>query len=60
MPALANGNTFAVTYQKLIEIDPKGKESVFFTNNRQTYILAARKLPNGDCVLIDNDGTGTA
>jgi hypothetical protein len=56
---LPNGNTFVSSIKKLVEIDPTGKERVLYTNTGfETGITTARKLPNGQIVLIENGGGG--
>jgi outer membrane protein assembly factor BamB len=52
---LANGNTFIVTRDQLLEVDPAGK--VTFTHSRPRRDLrAGRKLPGGEVVLITAAG----
>jgi hypothetical protein len=54
---LANGKTFVVTIKKLLEVDPKGTETVLYTHTRPGSLVAAKKLRSGQTVAIDSDGT---
>jgi hypothetical protein len=52
---LANGNTFIVMQNRLVELDRQGKEA--FTLQRQNHdIFRARKLKNGEVVFVTNQG----
>lgn len=53
---LANGNTFVVMQNRLLEIDRQGNE-VFSMNRPNHDIFRARKLRNGEVVFILNTGT---
>jgi HEAT repeat protein len=52
---LRNGNTFIITRQGLHEVTRAGKE--VFHLNRQNFndIMAARKLPNGQMVVVSSN-----
>ena len=52
---LANGNTFIVTPFQILEIDPAGKERILAERSGPSFV-AARKLPNGQVVIVDSDG----
>jgi HEAT repeats/PQQ-like domain len=52
---LANGNTFVATRNRLLEVDPSGKE--VFTHPRPVRdVCAARTFPNGQRVLVTPEG----
>jgi hypothetical protein len=53
---LENGNTFIVSIEAVVEVDRSGKE-VWRHNRPGPYLLAARKLRNGQVVVMDGDGT---
>src|SRR5581483_8417484 len=55
---LANGNTFVVCRNHLLELDPKGKE-VFNIPLSGNMITAARKWPNGDITYLTSAGLFT-
>jgi hypothetical protein len=52
---LANGNTFIVMQNQLLEVDNKGKE--VFAINRNHDIVKGMKLRNGDVAVVTNQGT---
>src|SRR4029077_9522767 len=55
---LANGNTFVVMQNRLVELDRNGNEA--FTMNRVNHdIFRARKLRNGEVVYVTNSGAFT-
>lgn len=55
---LANGNTFVVMQNRLVELDRAGNEA--FTMNRANHdIFRARKLRNGEVVYVTNSGAFT-
>jgi HEAT repeat protein len=53
---LANGNTFIVCRNQLVEVTKDGKE--VFTHNRPDYaIMGAHKLRNGKIIFFTNNGS---
>jgi hypothetical protein len=52
---LANGNYFIAARRQLMEIT-RDKKTKFSYGTGATYIAAARKMPNGDVIMIDNVG----
>jgi hypothetical protein len=52
---LANGQTFIATRRQLLIVEPDGKE-VFTYFQQNTSITAARRLRNGDMVLVTSGG----
>jgi hypothetical protein len=48
---LANGNTFIVTDQQIVEVDNKGDEVFNYKRPLET-IRKATKLPNGDMIVV--------
>jgi hypothetical protein len=54
---LSNGNTFIVSTTVLLEVDPRGKEKILYTSEQLGTLLVARKLRNGQIVVIHGDGT---
>jgi hypothetical protein len=52
---LANGNYFISARRQLVEIT-RDKKIKFSSGTGATYIAAARKMPNGDVIMIDNVG----
>jgi hypothetical protein len=52
---LRTGHTFVVTRDQLLEMDRDGK--IVFSLRRPSDISTARKLRNGDVVLLTNTGT---
>ena len=52
---LANGQTFIATRRQLLIVEPDGKE-VFTYFQRNTSITAARRLRNGDMVIVTSGG----
>ncbi len=55
---LANGNTFVVMQNRLVELERSGKEA--FSLNRPSHdIFRARKLRNGEVVFVTNNGMFT-
>jgi HEAT repeat protein len=52
---LANGHTFIVCRNQLLEVDRAGKE-ILTIAHRLHDILAARKLPNGHIICLTNRG----
>jgi hypothetical protein len=55
---LANGNTFIVARQQLLELDRTGKE-VFSYFHRRGSICAALKTRKGEILLVDSSGLFT-
>jgi hypothetical protein len=53
---LANGNTFIATREGLLEIDPAGKEVYTWYPRGGELIMRARKLANGETVLVTSLG----
>jgi HEAT repeat protein len=51
---LPDGNTFIACRHQVVEVDREGKEVLSVT--RPGYILAARKLRNGEVALVTNQG----
>src|SRR5207244_742446 len=52
---LANGNTFVVMQHRLAEYD-RNKKEVFSMQHPQANIFRARKLRNGEIVMVANTG----
>jgi hypothetical protein len=52
---LPNGNTFIVTRQQIIEVNPQGK-TVFTHTPANQFIAGAKRLRNGEMMLITNQG----
>ncbi len=52
---LANGHTFIVTRNQLLEVDRSGKE-VLSIQRTMHDVMAARKLRDGQIVLVSNQG----
>jgi hypothetical protein len=52
---LANGNTFIATDRNVMEVDRTGKE--VFTHQVGAGITAAYKAPNGQIIVLANNGT---
>lgn len=52
---LANGNTFVATHEKMLELDPKGKE-VLACNPTGSTIQAGARRANGQMVLVTDTG----
>jgi HEAT repeat protein len=52
---LANGNTFIVSRNQMIEVDRKGKE-VSTINRNQHDIMAAHKLRDGQIAMVSSNG----
>jgi HEAT repeat protein len=52
---LANGNTFIVTRNQLVEVDRSGKEAMTHARNAND-IMAGQKLRNGQMVFVTNAG----
>lgn len=50
---LANGNTFIVTYNQLLEVTPA--RQVVFSVERQAMIYHGQKLPNGHLVCVQSN-----
>src|SRR5262249_55061734 len=55
---LANGNTWVVTYQRIVEVTPDGKEVFGFTppGNGHGFISHAEKLRNGNVAYLGYSG----
>jgi outer membrane protein assembly factor BamB len=52
---LPNGNIFVVGRRQLVEVT-RDKQQKFSYGTPAMYISSARKLPNGEVVLVDNNG----
>jgi HEAT repeat protein len=52
---LANGNTFIVAGDELIEVDRAGQEVTKFTTPDKGHVLAAKKLQNGQIGCLSNN-----
>jgi hypothetical protein len=53
---LPDGNTFVVNTRQLLLVDPAGKETTVYTHNAPGSIIIARKLRNGQIVVVNSDG----
>jgi HEAT repeat protein len=54
---LANGNTFIVCRNQLMEVDRSGKDVYPVINRPNSDILTAQKMRNGEIVMISSLGT---
>jgi hypothetical protein len=53
---LANGNTFVVTRNQLLELDQRQQEVFSYQRNQQYDICAAQRLRNGDSLVLTRTG----
>jgi hypothetical protein len=54
---LANGNTFIVSYQSLLEVDREGKETFRHSRGPSYWIFSAHKRPDGNIVFVSGQGS---